>query len=49
MSIIEMIIFTLIAIIGTNALAWFMIWQQVKRIEAMIEDDVIEFIDEVKK
>jgi hypothetical protein len=55
MSIIEMIILTLIAIIGTNAVAWFMIWQQVQRIEAMLENEIeagrvvrdVKFADEV--
>ena len=39
MSIIEMIILTLIAIIGTNALAWFMIWRQLNRVAEILKDD----------
>ena len=57
MNIIELIILTLIAIIGTNAVAWFMIWQQVQRIEAMLENEIeagrvvrdVKFADEVGK
>ncbi len=56
-SIIEIIILTLIAIIGTNALAWFMIWRQVIRVEMMLEDEIeagrvvrdVKFADEVEK
>ena len=57
MSIIEMIIITLIAITGTNALAWFMIWRQVIRVEMILEDEIeagrvvrdVKFADEVGK
>ena len=57
MNIIELIILTLIAIIGTNALAWFMIWRQVSRVEMMLEDEIeagrvvrdVKFVDEVVK
>ena len=49
MSIIEMIILTLIAIVLTNAFAWFMIWKKCDRIQDMLEDEIIEFIDEVEK
>jgi hypothetical protein len=57
MNIIESIILTLIAIIGTNALAWFMIWRQVSRVEMMLEDEIeagrvvrdVKFADEVEK
>ena len=57
MSIIEIIILTLIAIIGTNAFAWFMIWRQVSRVEMMLEDEIeagrvvrdVKFADEVGK
>ena len=40
MNIIEIIILTLIAIIGTNAFAWFMIWRQIIRVEMMLEDEI---------
>lgn len=40
MSIIELIILTLIAITGTNALAWFMIWRQITRVEMILEDEI---------
>ena len=57
MNIIEIIILTLIAIIGTNALAWFMIWRQVIRVEMILEDEIeagrvvrdVKFADEVGK
>jgi len=57
MSIIELIILTLVAIIGTNALAWFFIWKQVSRVEMMLEDEIeagrvvrdVRFVDEVVK
>ena len=57
MSIIEIIILTLIAIIGTNAFAWFMIWRQVSRVEMILEDEIeagrvvrnVKFADEVEK
>ena len=57
MNIIEIIILTLIAIIGTNAFAWFMIWRQVSRVEMMLEDEIeagrvvrdVKFADEVEK
>ena len=57
MNIIEIIILTLIAIIGTNAFAWFMIWRQVSRVEMILEDEIeagrvvrdVKFADEVEK
>ena len=57
MNIIEIIILTLIAIIGTNAFAWFMIWRQVSRVEMILEDEIeagrvvrdVKFADEVGK
>ena len=57
MNIIEIIILTLIAIIGTNAFAWFMIWRQVIRVEMILEDEIeagrvvrdVKFADEVEK
>ena len=57
MNIIEIIILTLIAIIGTNALAWFFIWKQVNRVATMLEDEIeagrvvrdVKFVDEVEK
>ena len=57
MSIIEIIILTLIAIIGTNAFAWFMIWRRVSRVEMILEDEIeagrvvrdVKFADEVGK
>jgi len=38
MSIIEMIILTLIAIVATNCIAWGMIWRKLDNCEEMLED-----------
>ena len=58
MNIIQMIILTLIAILITNAIAWFMIWRKVANCEEMLEDaedaskcgfDVKAYLDELDK
>ena len=38
MSIMEIIILTLIAIVATNCIAWGMIWRKLDNCEAMLED-----------
>ena len=38
MSIIEMIVLTLIAIVATNCIAWGMIWRKLDNCEEMLED-----------
>ena len=38
MSIIQMIVLTLIAIVATNCIAWGMIWRKVDNCEEMLED-----------
>ena len=38
MSIMEIIILTLIAIVATNCIAWGMIWRKLDNCEEMLED-----------
>lgn len=39
MNIIEMIVLTLIGILLTNAVAWFMVYRQGNQIKEMLEDE----------